>query len=223
MIAADIMNRSAVLLNDSTLSSFTYVAQIPYLNMAIDELQEILEENNVPITNKVSSILSIVVGITTINSTTTPALPTDLIEIQALYERLSGTTDSFLPMERREFLPEITTITSELQYWAWIGEEIKFIGANTNRDVKIEYVASKITAVTSSTNTIAVINSKSFLAYRTAALCAAFIGENPNRSAELNVHAQNAIERMVNISTKSRQAIVTRRRPFMASYKNRGF
>src|SRR5436853_974776 len=106
MTAADILDRSAVLLNDSPRSLYTYAAQLPYLNIAIDELQEILEENNVPITNEVSSTLVIPIGTTVISFTSSPALPSDLIEIQALYERLNGTTNSFIKMERREFLPE---------------------------------------------------------------------------------------------------------------------
>ena len=221
--AASVMDRAAAFLNDSALSIFTYVAQIPYLNAALDELQEIFEENNVPITNRRSSVLVIPAGTVTISFSTTPALPSDLIEIQKLGERNSGTTDSFTEMVRKEFLPQTEVQTTQLIYWSWINEQIKFIGATSARDVELDYIASLFTAVTTSTNSITVINGKSFLAYRTAALCAQFIGENPERAQALNDDAVLALSRSLNITVKGRQSIVTRRQPFMAAWRGRTY
>ena len=218
--AADVMNRSGALLNDSSLSIFTYAAQIPYLNVAMDELQELFEENNVPATNVVSSVITIAAGVTTLD--TAAGLPTNLVEIQMLGERNSGTTDSFIPMTRVDYLPQTAVVTVQLVYWAWIGEVIKFIGATTNRDVELNYIKDLFTTVTTSTDPISLINSKSFLSYRTAALCAEFVGENKERADSLNGDAILALQRTLNISTKGRQAIFTRRRPFMGSYRRRG-
>lgn len=218
--AATVMDRAAALLNDSSLSIFTYVAQIPYLNVALDELQELFEENNIPSTNKVSAVIPITTGTVTLDGAA--GLPSDLVEIQSLGERTTGTTDTFIPMIRVEFLPQTLVQTMQLIYWAWIGEVIKFIGATSDRDVELNYIASLFSTITASTDTISAINSRSFLAYRTAALCAEFIGENPERAESLNADAILALSRTLNISTKGRQSIVTRRRPFMANYRNRG-
>ena len=47
LTAAQVMDASASMLNDTAKTSYTYVAQIPYLNMALRELQEFFELNNV--------------------------------------------------------------------------------------------------------------------------------------------------------------------------------
>jgi hypothetical protein len=221
MTAADVMDRAASLLNDTAKTEFTYTAQIPYLNAAMDELQETFEQNNIAATNKVSAVLAIVAGVVTVDLSTTPALPSDLIEIQQLSERPTGTTNDFVPMTRTEFLPLTSVLTNQLIYWAWIEEKIKFIGANADVDVKIEYIKSLFTAITTSTTAITLINSKSFLAYRTAGLCAEFIGENPTRAGELNAFASLALDRTLGINVKGGQGIGARRRPFNASYRAR--
>jgi hypothetical protein len=223
MIAGDVMDRAAILLNDTAKSIFTYTIQIPYVNVALDELQETMELNNIPMTNELSAVIPITTVMTDIGGTTGPALPIDLIEIQGLYERLTGTVDSFLEMTRAEFLPLISVLTSSLIYWSWIGQTIQFIGANTNRDVKIKYIGARLAAVTLSTTPITMFNSKSFLSYRTAALCAEFMGENPTRALELNNYAVMAMDRLLGINTKGKQAIAARHRPFMAGYKARGY
>jgi hypothetical protein len=67
------------------------------------------------------------------------------------------------------------------------------------------------------------INSRSYLSYKTAALCAMFIGENESRAKILNDQADEAMERLEGISNKGRQQIMTRHRPFRAAYKSRGY
>ena len=62
LIAGDVMDRAAALMNDAAKTDYTYVAQLPYLNMAIDELVESLEESNNSPTNKTSSAITVAVG-----------------------------------------------------------------------------------------------------------------------------------------------------------------
>lgn len=219
--AGEVMDRSAALLNDQAKSVFTYAVQLAYLNAALNELQEIFELNNVPVTNNVSAVIPIAVGITGIGGVSQPSLPTGLIDIQALKERQTSSNDRFIDMTRVEFLPDIP-ITSQLIYWTWQNQLIKFLGATTALDVQLEYIQSLFTTVTGAATNIPTINSTSFLSYRTAALCAEFVGENKTRSDDLNVMAQLAMDRALGISSKGRQSIFTRRRPFMSSYKRRG-
>lgn len=219
----NVMDRSASLLNDTAKSIFTYTAQLPYLNAAKDELQETLEENNVPYTNEKSSILVVTTAMTDIGGSTGPALPSDLIEIQGAYERLSGSSEDFQIMSRVDFLPPFTQLTESLIYWAWQVQVIQFLGATTNRDVRLDYIGQIIPTFSSTTgsDSIGLFNAFSFLAYRNAALCAQFIGENPERAAALNVNAQMSLDRFLAINTKGRQASPVRRRPFMAAAKVR--
>jgi hypothetical protein len=126
-------------------------------------------------------------------------------------------------MVKKEFLPHYleNVIVDSLIYWVWNGQKLGFIGANTDRDVKVDYVASLFPDDVDENTVINVVNSRSFLSYRTGALCAKFIGENESRSIELNQAAIRAIDRSLGISTKGRQDIAARRRPFRASYRSR--
>ena len=49
---------------------------------------------------------------------------------------------------------------------------------------------------------------------------AKYIGENPARSDELNALAMVGKDRVIGISTKGRQSITTRRRPFRQGFKS---
>lgn len=225
------MDKSASLMNDTAKTVYTYAAQMPYLNMALNELEEHFQLNNIPVTNQTSIPIAIPVGTREIGpfdgvgSGVTPTYPQDLVEIQGIYERLAGTTNSFTPLVRREFLPHpIDDLPTEsLQYWTWERQRIKIVGATTVREIKLDYIATIFPEVTNQAAVIGVINSKTFLFYRTAALCTQFIGENQSRASELNNFAVLALDRVTGIGTKARQSITTRRKPFMASYKRRSF
>lgn len=221
---AQIMSRAAALMNDSIQSVYTNEACLPYLNMALDELQEYYELNNVPVLNHSSSVITVPHGVSVIGFNTTPSLPVDLVEIQSLYESEVG-QQSWSLMSPRNFIhPTKDEINSFIVY-SWMNNQINLIACNRDTDLKIDYVASIFPTdiLIGSINTnYPVPNIKSFLAYKTAALLAQYIGENETRSAELNGLAQLALDRALGISTKSRQSILTRRRPFRAAFKSRG-
>lgn len=220
------MDRSAALMNDPAKTDYTYINQLPYLNMAIDELVESLEESNSSPTNQTSPIIVVPVGsnkITPVENVTPPHYPIDLVEVQGVTERLSGSSDSFLTLGRRDFV-QVYPANNSLLYWCWEDQQIKFNpnGALTIRDVQILYVRQAIVSATNETTIIGTINARSYLGYKTAALCARFIGENPTRADELDKHATNALERLDSVNNKGRQATSTRHRPFRAGFKARG-
>jgi hypothetical protein len=226
LTAGEVMDRSAALMNDPAKTDYTYSAQLPYLNMAIDELIELLEESNVSPSNQTSIAITLEIGenrITPVEDITTPHYPIDLIEIQEVGERLAGTEDLFVRLGRREFLQAFPANNS-LLFWCWEDQIIKFNpnGALARREVQLRYVRQAVTLAEDETSVIGTINSRSYLSYKTAALCAQFIGENETRAGQLEEKAERAVERMTGISNKGRQQIMTRHRPFRASYKARG-
>jgi len=231
LTAANVMDKAASLMNDTAKTVYTYAEQMPYLNMALSELEEYFQLNNIPVTNQTSTPIIVPIGTTAISafdgvgSGNPPNYPQDLVEIQKISERLSGTTNPFTPVTKREFLPHpIDNLpVDSLQYWAWENQQIKFIGALTEREVKLDYIKTLFLEVTDSAAILGVINAKSFLQYRTAALCTQFIGENKERADELNNFATLALDRVTGIGIKSKQAMTTRRKPFMAAYKRRSF
>jgi hypothetical protein len=230
--AGQVMDRAANLLNDPNKTDYTYTVMIPYLNLAIEEFCDITSEANVPFSNLTSTNWSstpiiIPVGTSFLlppESTSAPKYPDDLIEIQEIGERNQGDVGPFRRLNRKEF-QEILPITNSLRYWIWERGIIRFNppGANVPMEVELKYVYQGIAYVANESSTINFIGSRTYLAYKTAALCAMFIGENETRADVLDKQADKAIERTINISNKGKQEIVTRHRPFRASYKARGW
>lgn len=223
--ADDVFTMAANLLNDQNQTVFTDAYQQPYLNMALRELGQKLELSNQPITNQSSVVIPVPSGITMIGgANSNPQLPTGLVEIQQLWQRWSGTTNPFIPVQRYEFLPHqyAGVETSQLMCWAWFGNRIEFYPANTDLEIKLDFIKSVIPNITASNQLIEIPEALNYLGYKTAALCAMYIGENPERASVLNAQAEEDYDRMMGIATKGRQTFAIRRRPFMMAYKNRG-
>lgn len=221
--AGSVMDASAALLNDVAKTNFTYAYQIPYLNIAMAELQEVMESNNIPSTNSASVALTVAIGVTALSFSTTPALPAKLVEIQDVYEKASGANEDYIEMRKVEFLPQLAELTNSLVYWCWQDQQILFLGALSARQIRLDYIKSLFVPIVAGTDTIDIINAQSFLNYRNAALCSQFIGENETRATALNIDAGLALDRMIGISTKGRQLIPVRRRPFQSGSLSRWF
>lgn len=220
LLAGTVMDASAALLNDVSKQTYTYVAQIPYLNMALRELQEFLELNNIPVTDAQSVLIAVVAGVFTIPyGLNDPHLPDDMIEPINVWESTVG-LGSYTPLNRVDSISFGGTPISSFGVYSWT-DQLNFPEANIDIDIKLDYVRNLFAPVTSANSSINVVNGESFLEYRNAGLCAQFIGENKSRADELNGFASLAIDRAVGIGTKGKQSMVTRRRPFRSGYKNR--
>lgn len=222
-----IIDMVASLQNDTAQTTYTDAACLPYLNIALDELQEYFELNNIPVTNETSSVLNCPTGTITIGFTGgPPALPSNLIEIQRLWESPEG-LNSYTPLTKKEFLPhnlETGVSISQFLIWAWFDQEIHLIAAGSDIDLKLDYIKSIFAtpiAIGSVGVDLPIINCKTFLGYRTAALCAHFIGANKTRADELNGFAELALDRVLGVGVKGKQSIMTKRRPFRFKFKSR--
>jgi len=229
LLASEVMDRAASLLNDTAKNIYTYVAQLPYLNIAVQELQEEFELSNIPITEETSAIIWVAAGVSAItyNAAGTPqnpTLPSDMVEPAQLWERQHG-IDPFIPMTKRDYIPHyLEDIESEqFIYFVWQDQQIRFLPAVQDNDIKIDYIKQLFNIITDQNTQINIINSRTFLEYRTAALCAEFIERNLTSAQGLNNYAIMGMDRAKGIGIKGKQTIVTRRRPFRAGYKKRGW
>lgn len=229
--AGVIMNQAAVLMNDAARSIYTYTIQIPYLNIALQELQEIFELNNIPVTDTVtSSPITVPTGTTAIGFAPVPAnpnvpyLPVDFIEPKVVWERQTG-VDPYVPMTRLDFLPRYMEGVEipQFLYFVWQNQEIRVLPANQSNQLKLDYIRSLFPTFVNEDDIVVVVNATTFLEFRTAALLAEFIAENPSRAQSLNADARGAIDRSLGIGTKGRQAINIRHRPFRSGYKRRTY
>ena len=77
LLASEVMDLSAAALNDVNKTRYTYDVQIPYLKLALQELQEIFELNSLSVTEKSSAAIPVNSGVTKIifDSPSQPRLP----------------------------------------------------------------------------------------------------------------------------------------------------
>ena len=209
----------ALLMNDPEMTEYNVKNVQGYVGLAMGELSDLLEEANIPITNQVSvHPVNKNVGVL-VNP------PFDAIEFQEVAERARGSNGPFIPLPRREF-PDAYPQTSSLMYWCWLSKELVFnpTGSNTPMEVQLKYTRRPGLGweLSGEDFIVADITSHQFLVYKTAALCSRFIAEDLPRAALLEDLAEKAFERIIAISNKGKQQIMTRHRPFRAGYKLRG-
>ena len=229
LTAGNVMDTAASLLNDTAKSNYTYTVQIPYLNIALRELEENFQLNSLPVTDESSAVIEVPAGTTeigyppTVPVPDTPYLPANLVRPKLVWERNNG-VGSYTPVNPTDVLEQLDP-NIELSYFThykWTGRSIKVLPSNADKEVKILYVRGLFTPITSITGTdaIAVVSGESFLGYRTAALVAKFVAEDEQRSIELNGFAGLALDRVEGINIKGGQSIMVRRQPFRAAYKS---
>lgn len=226
LLAGTVMDKAASLMNDTAKSIYTYAAQVPYINIALQELQEEFELHAIPVTQNVSAVINMPAGSTTIvfNGVGVPTLPSDMVEPDQLWERVEN-IDPYIPMTKRDYLPHNLegTVISNFTYWVWQSNVIKVLPASQDNDIKIDYIKQLFQPVVNEFSLINVINAQTFLEYRTAGLLAEFIERNLASANSLNAYAMLRMDTAKGISSKGKQKIMTRRKPFRASYKRGGW
>lgn len=229
MTYEDVLNNVRGLLNDQSNGTYTDAVLLVYLNMALRELQELFELNNVPVTNETSAVIDVPAGEDVIAFSATlpsPSLPSNLIEIQKVWCSQDG-QENWVPVTKKEYLTQDElsngTELSFFDVYAWMGQEIRLLASNTDLDVKIDYIRYLFPTLTEGDlgDDLTVLNSMSFLQFRAGSLAADFIAENEERANKLNGFAVLALDRVLGISAKGKQNIQTRRRPFRFGFKRR--
>lgn len=226
LTAGTVLNAMAVLMNDPAKTKYTNAKMIPLLNIALQELREVFELNNVPVTDTFTSDpINIPAGYDHIafENGSNPSLPDDFVEPKIVWERPEN-FNPFIPMTKVDSLPREWEGVPQNQFiwYTWQAQEIRFLPANQDNDIKMDYIRQIFPPVTDENSQINVVNAATFLEYRGGGLCAEFIGENPTRAASLNADSIYALDRVVGIGTKGRQAITIRRRPFRAAWRANG-
>lgn len=228
LLASDVMDAAASAMNDTARTQYSYTVQIPYLNMALRELQEIFELNNIPVTDSRSAVINVPSGTTEIGFSPTPPiantpyLPDDLIEPKLLWERLEG-VNPYIPMTKVDVLPLTLAGVEISQFivYVWQEQKIKVLSANQDNDIRMDYTRSLFTTITSSSTVLNILNSQTFLSFRTAGLMCEMITRDEMGAARHNNNAGLGLDRVVGIGTKGRQNIIIRHRPFRSAYKRR--
>ena len=229
LIASEVMDLTAASLNDVDKTVYNYDVQLPYLKMALQELQEIYELNNLQTSEDSSDFINIpspLLPTTEMVSvrfgTSPPRLPDNLIEPNKLWERNGDRP--WVPMTRKDFIPAgiLGVRTNQLIYWTWQQNELRLLASNQNNQIRIDGVYSLFPKYVNEDTIIPVINGVGFLQFRTAGLISELVENNAARAGTNNSNASLSLDRITGITVKSKQSIVARRRPFRSAYKRVG-
>jgi hypothetical protein len=213
LLASTVMLEAGAMLNDPALITYSYAVQLPYLRLAMQELQSKLLENGVSVLDTKTATLALTaVTSVSITSATDPALPADLLLPICLEERQTGTSNLFSPMFEREAVPERPQGLC-LTDWCWEEDGIKLVGALVDTDVRVTYQKS-LTAITASGDPITVLGAQLFLSTRTAAWIARIIGRNDERAAVLESAAERELQSLLRSRIKEAQDVPVRRLPY---------
>ena len=225
LLASEVMDLSAAALNDIDKTVYDYDTQLPYLKLALQELQEVFELNSLAVTEQTSRAIPVPSSISELefNAPGDTRLPDNLIEPQQLWERVENTYP-WTPMSRKEFLPHgLEGAPANMwTYWVWQNNKIIFPTSNSDNEVKIDYVGSLFPKYVRSETILPVQNGIGYLSYKTAELISDMVEHNQARAQTNGGRAIAALDRISGISIKSKQQIGARRRPFRASYKRGG-
>jgi hypothetical protein len=224
-----VINFAAARLNDASQQIYTNAVCLPFLNIALNDLQEIYQVNNIPVTDETSAVINVdssAAGILVIPFDVTGAtgvpdfLPDDLLEVKVLWESPRG-QNNWTQMTRLDYLPEyqLGAQINQFVWYQWATNTIKVIAANANNDLKMDYVRRLFTEITDVTDDLLVQTSLTFLGNRVASYVASDIEENQERADRLWANSLTGLDNALTIPTKGRQRITTRRRPFRAGYK----
>lgn len=159
------LNLARAIVNDMLRSSAgqtlsnTKPYTIEYLNAAVEDCQEYLANNGVTSNIKDDVILSPLTPVQNVNPGvqvyvsvegyfdgsvmhSTPALPPDMILPLRLWERQTGSGQTFQPMNQPEDgLPSVQQGTF-FSMWEWREDKIALFGATQSRDLRVRYEAA---------------------------------------------------------------------------------
>lgn len=226
LVAGTIFDAVAALMNNTSKSVYSNVVQLPYLNIAIQDLQLEFEDAEVPVTDNVTTDpIDVPAGNTEVGFTglAGQVLPSDLIEPQTIWQRLDD-TPPWYPMNRviqLDYGLEDDNATTNWLDYVWETQKIKILASNQDNQLKIQYIRNLFSPMVDANSQIPIINAQQYLTFQTAAYCAHFIGEDLTRAQSLFAFASNSMNQTLGIDSKSRQNIMVRRRPFRDSYKKR--
>jgi hypothetical protein len=146
-------------------------------------------------------------------------LPGDLIYPEKLWERQSGTNDSFQAMSQPQFGLSPTPQQTCLGQWEWRGDQIWMPGATQTRDIRLRYWSTlpQFFSATLDFNStyVPVLDCTDAVAYKTAVKYARMLG-SPGLE-DLKAEAAVQMFHLKNATTRRAQSVTYNRVPYGSS------
>lgn len=210
-IASDVLDAArGTYLNDPLAGTYTNDKLLPHLRSAYSFLEAELRVNGVQLKNE-ESLHTLIAPF---NELTT--LPPDLVIPRGLLERISGSSDEFMPVDWVPNIPIEAAVTN-IRYWTWRTDRLYFNNVTTDREVKLIYQQSYPALDTANVNLFG--KAEDYLAAKTAALALLFIAQSPTLAKTANDIAENELQSIIVEQVKMLQKFPSRRKGYVPGYR----
>lgn len=202
------MDMAASLMNDTAKTFFSYVIQLPYLQMANRSLEKDFILNEVPLQLEVSAVIPVLAGAKELT------LPADFFIPLKLEERRTGSTNlnDFVGMTERRFERGMTAELN-LNEWTFREGSVQFNESTENKDIRLTYY--RLIPTIANENTVLVENGAfNTLGFKTAEFLSKYIVKDEARAMALMNDYQNELDNLLSVYVKNSQSKRVRRKPF---------
>lgn len=210
----DALKSARSFLGDDNALTWSDSVLVPKLAEAHRELVLELELYGIPVTRVTAGPFTVTAGAKDLGLNQ----PADIVEPTSMLERaVGGAMDDFVSMIELPSVPELTPV-SNLIYWAWEQEKIKFVGATQNREVLLKYRKS-ITAPVLNTAQLGFIFAELFIGPRVASLA---VPPGSKEAIAFEAAARNNLEKIIQMNVVGMQSMPRRRLPYRRGRLMRG-
>lgn len=210
MLASEVMNMSASLLNDTARATYTYTVQLPYLRMALRDLEGKLILDGSPLFQEVSADINYVANAATIT------VPADFFLPIRVFEAEANTTDdnSWKLMTETSWDTNSEPDTQVLTKWNFRDAALNVLPASVNREVRLHYIKSSLVTIVDDTTQMALDRALNTMGFKTAEYVARYIMNNPQRADSLEKDGATQEDAFRSALIKNNQNKVVRRKPY---------
>lgn len=226
---ADINGDIRSILNDTAGNIFTNTVLLPYFKIEYGKLPHYIINKGLPqlrtwqtVTSLAGSPLNVSRGVANFES---------MIEPVRVLDRLSGSTDDYLPVTKCDDDTEFQNYLITQRFpqnrpyaWQWANDILTISGSNSTRQYNIQfyrYPSPYPYALTAGYIIGDLIDFREYLTHRTAALAALMILRDQSRANELGQEADRIGDTIQSRLIKERQDLPARQRRFQS--RNKGY
>ena len=208
MVASDAIKAAAVLMNDPNQVTWTNEILLGVAMQAYEELCNDLVAHGFRLFKEIT-IAPLVV---TTPNTTFDTPPPNLFVPISLEERNGGDTN-YMPMEEKIWEPSLA-VSANLQYWSFRKNQVVFLGANVNKEVRMKYIANDIGTLVSENSVLTLTNGAGLLGAKIASLAATHLAKNPKDGIVKEGLYQYRLTSYIQIELGNQQGKPVRRLPY---------
>lgn len=202
LTAGEVMDESALLLNDSAKTTFTFAVQAPWFKRAIDWFSDELAVNSIPLVEQVTTVFTLGPSVTTV------VLPADTLIPIKLQEKANFSLEEYTDIHQIDDVSAVTPGKTH-NFWAFNGAiaasvpVINVPPADNTRNIRLLYqrMLPKIAGSVGSEDyaTSLTFHAKRALGAKTAEYIATFVLKDDKRAKALSGESGLAMHRLIQI------------------------